>query len=563
MSVPAHPQWIEKMYPNTTGRDHLGLGSVSSDLILPSLAPGIDVLTIHPRYHSFYTFLLDEFWRRDLPRTRVSFAAFYRPREFIFSLAAHLCDCPEHTLVGGIVGADKTAGLACSHPAAFDTTTNYIKSDLGGYGLYYRSVIVELGFVYPGDLSMQHKFDIPTDHSGKALAESFRSAILDTEYYRSYFDDDATMVPYDVVVEYARHACLCQLQRADAPDRPILLDAFLHAREAEDATDAIHRRQTLRLYLDIAAQNQTQAISSEAFRQLVYFGATSDGMAYAADASLSDTAARWKLYQAREYYTFALNALWCALADWGVARHGDARPLPMSEFHRDVDAALPMATICDALGVPRPDLSTNTPFEHILNWLCDSVGAQPATFDAHCGADAPINEQRLYELMRRGRMDQRITLAAPLLMLALVYLRFAPYLDKLWEPWKVARMGGRDRLSLHLFLISLRGLLRDKQPSIGEFARWLIAEYIILQHEFIAASKLPENTYRFQREGDWLRFFVVENNVDFMSARFEAISTTLHELGLCGPFTLPGHALSSYGAQLLREGDFTPLEVQP
>ena len=70
MGVPAHPQWIEKMYPNTTGRDHLGLGNVSSDLILLSLAPGINVLTIHPRYHSFYTFLLDEFWRRDLPRTR-------------------------------------------------------------------------------------------------------------------------------------------------------------------------------------------------------------------------------------------------------------------------------------------------------------------------------------------------------------------------------------------------------------------------------------------------------------------------------------------------------------
>ncbi|MBN1876920.1 MAG: hypothetical protein JXA33_22050 [Anaerolineae bacterium] len=57
------PQWITKMYLAKTGLDHLGLSSVSSDQILLSLSPGVNVLTIHPRYYSFYTFLLDEFWR--------------------------------------------------------------------------------------------------------------------------------------------------------------------------------------------------------------------------------------------------------------------------------------------------------------------------------------------------------------------------------------------------------------------------------------------------------------------------------------------------------------------
>ena len=58
------PQWIARMYPPSTGRDHLGITGVSSDQILPSLAPGINVLTYHPRYHSFYVFLLEEFWKR-------------------------------------------------------------------------------------------------------------------------------------------------------------------------------------------------------------------------------------------------------------------------------------------------------------------------------------------------------------------------------------------------------------------------------------------------------------------------------------------------------------------
>ena len=31
MGVNVHPQWIAKMYAAKVGRDHLGLGSVSSD----------------------------------------------------------------------------------------------------------------------------------------------------------------------------------------------------------------------------------------------------------------------------------------------------------------------------------------------------------------------------------------------------------------------------------------------------------------------------------------------------------------------------------------------------
>jgi len=102
------PQWIAKMYAAKVGRDHLGLGSVSSDQILPSLSPSVNVLTHHPRYHSFYVFLLDEFWRRDRPRNEDAWKKFFRPREFIFSVGAHLCGQSEHGDMGKIVGAQKT-----------------------------------------------------------------------------------------------------------------------------------------------------------------------------------------------------------------------------------------------------------------------------------------------------------------------------------------------------------------------------------------------------------------------------------------------------------------------
>src|SRR3954470_3220575 len=121
------PQWTARMLPGSSGEDHLGLASVSSDQILPMLSPTINVATVHPRYHSFYAFLLDEFWRRDLPRSRRAWIQFFRPRDFIYSIAMHLCDHDDHDLTGGVTGSRKTASIAAREPATFDTTTDYIK----------------------------------------------------------------------------------------------------------------------------------------------------------------------------------------------------------------------------------------------------------------------------------------------------------------------------------------------------------------------------------------------------------------------------------------------------
>lgn len=228
------PQWIARLYAPKVGRDHLGLGSVSSDQILPSLVPGINVLTIHPRYHSFYLFLLDEFWRRDLPRSYREWSKFFRPREFIFSAASYLCDQPEHGELRTVVGGQRTGSRAVQSLLTFDTTYNYIESELGGYGLYYRSVAIEMGLVYPGGTGFPYPVDVPSE-KGKLLAAAFRQAVQDTTYYRTYFDQDATQVPRDVALEYIRKACLCQLKREQAPDHQMVLDTFCYGGNPESA----------------------------------------------------------------------------------------------------------------------------------------------------------------------------------------------------------------------------------------------------------------------------------------------------------------------------------------
>lgn len=549
----AHPAWIARMYPGKVGRDHLGLGSVSSDQILPSLSPGINVLTLHPRYFSFYVFLLDEYWRRDLPRSTAGFSAFYRPQECIFSIGAHLCDRREHDRVATIVGAQKTDGLARQALAAYDPGFNYIKSDLGGYGLYYRSVMAELEVIYPGGPKpLPYPLDVPSER-GKKLAAAFRKAIQHTRYYRDYLDHPERLVPLEVVHEYISAACLCQSQLDNAPDRKLLLDTFLHRGEARAAAA---RRNTFRLFLDIAVQTDGNEVSQDAFRQLLYFGAAFGGAVYVPQASVAPTYLRWRLYQAREYYAFALNGLYAHLCDWGLSKHGDLKPIAVEAFWSHLREALNFGPLARVFGLAEPGLGPDSSFARLLAWLRDTVGATEADFDERCRLEAPIHEHRLYWLAyEESAADPRVFVTSLLVMLALVYLRFGQPLRWLAPEWPIAQMGADGRLSLDSFVKTLHQRLAHKALTIGDIARWLYEEYVIQQHLMVATSKLPENTFRFQREGQRLRFFNLYNRLDFNDSRFEAISTTLHELGLCGDLQLAAHLLTPDGEQLLTTGD--------
>ena len=120
------------------------------------------MLTIHPRYWSFYSFVLDEFWSWQLPRTRAAFREFYRPREAVFSMACHVCDAEEHvTIVANIVGSRRVAPLLGRDH--FDPGFDYIKEPLGGYGLYYRSAMEATGTLITATPANGFLFDALTE----------------------------------------------------------------------------------------------------------------------------------------------------------------------------------------------------------------------------------------------------------------------------------------------------------------------------------------------------------------------------------------------------------------
>src|ERR1700683_5400268 len=355
------PFWTEKMYRPSGGQDHLGLGSVSSDRILRTLVPGINVLTVHPRYWSFYSFVLDEFWRRRLARTRRSFASFYRPCESIYAVAAHICDRREHEMHGqmrGIVGTYRARPYVSEKPAEFDPMYPYIDSDLGGYGLYYGTTMAATGLVIPALPDAGVPFDAPTP-VGQLAAAAFREAIAGTAYYRDYFGHPELAVPAAVVLEYARAACLCQLQTDNAPDRPLLRDVFCRG---GDPDEAARRRASLRFFLDLSVRTEGFKIDEEAFRRVIYFRDLGEGLQYEPQAEVARTARRWRLYQAREYYSLALNRLWALLSAWGAQRSaGGAVSVPIADWWEWLEGALDFGPVASRLAVGNPDIRSSAP----------------------------------------------------------------------------------------------------------------------------------------------------------------------------------------------------------
>lgn len=554
------PRWTARLYRPTGGQDHLGVASVATDRILPRLSPGVNVLTYHPRYWSFYTWLLWEFWRDDeRVRDRRSFARFYRPREAIFAAGvSSLCPNPEHdTVRGGVVGARRASAYVNNHPQAVNSAYHYIDSLLGGYGLYYGTTIAFTGLILPATPDAGLKWDIPEGMGqggpGEKVAEGFRDAVADTRYYREYFADDDAVVPVDVVEEYAAAACLCQLRTPGAPDRPLLRDVFLHAGVEDNATN---RRTTLRMVLDLADQMENHALSQDRYRRLIYFRADGEGGVWTPRDNVADIARQWRLYQSREYYNYALTRLFTAITRWGLGVSGGGlRSVATGDLLAHVESRLDSALLAGHLSLPDPGYGASTPLGIFTTWVGEQAGAERSLDDAW-DINAPLHEHRLYQWASELADDSDGAWLAAITILCLLVVRLGSPATELryGDDWWIVREGGIARLSMRRFFHHYRQR-RNDGATLGEAAKWLVTDYVIRQHARVAVSKLPADTFRFQRDGDRLRFNEQRLIANMTNSRFEALATTVHELGLVGYLYADSHPLTDAGRSLLEDGD--------
>ncbi len=74
--------------------------------------------------------------------------------------------------------------MVAAEPNGFDPQFDYMETAMGGYGLYYASVMQAVGLVALADPRLGLPVDAVTPE-GQVVADAFRTVIADTEYYRN------------------------------------------------------------------------------------------------------------------------------------------------------------------------------------------------------------------------------------------------------------------------------------------------------------------------------------------------------------------------------------------
>ncbi len=542
----AKPMWTEKLYSTVGGQDHLGIGSVVTDRILPVLSPGVNVLTPHPRYWSFYAFVVDEFWKRDLPRNGANFRHFMRQKESIFSVAGHLCNNPMHR--GMPIGSRRVGPLVAEGRTSYSTNFDYMKSSGGGYGLYYATAMQATGVVRLADKDLGLPIDAVTPGLGAEVAESFRNAISGTKYWREFFDRDD--VPAGVVEELSEVSCLCRL-RNNAPDRNVLVKIFLNGGHESEVKS---RQNTLRLILEVAKQTSKVSITESDFRRLMIYGSAYDiekdaeKATFTAPEDLISTARKWRISQLREYFNWSLNGMWQWINVWGLDREGDSVPISRAEL---TEAFNKVSFKC----LPGFKTKSNHGIGSFID-DCERLAEMTGSLDGPWQLWAEVSEDYLITLVQSGDLTSAEKLGAlfALYVMSLTRLRNRELPKNVGqEDWRLLMEGGQSRIGMQFALDLLR---KDELAgrSVLEVLKRVMENHVISQHERVALSKLPADTFRYRRNGTRLEFFAQPNQFRMNASRFESLSTVCSEIGWCGVMGEPNHKLSEEGDQVRKFG---------
>ena len=536
------PLWTERLYPARGGQDHLGVGSVVTDRMLPTLAPGINVLTRHPRYWSFYAFVIDEFWNSDSPRTRAAFRTFLRRKEFIFAAANLLLEPEARTQV---IGTRLVGPLVESAPAKLRADFKYMKSSGGGYGLYYATAMQTMGVVRLADPDLNLPVDALTPEVGKPLAYAFREAIRGTTYWKKYLEKDE--IPRGVVEEYGETCALWKL-RDRAVDRPLVVNAFLHGGRPEMAAA---RRKTLQLMLEISKQTAKVGVSEAEFRSLLLYGSVLDDSGarvlskFSPPAELASTARQWRLTQLREMFNWSLNGLWQWLCEWGTANNNIDMPIAIQQL----EVTIKRMTVRSIRGLRS---SPSKPIEQLVEEIAVASDVSQS-LDGKWNALADVTEFKLMKIVEESDKGGSEKLGALITMYVLTLLRIRGVQTEQSAEAMLSE-GGMRRVGMQW---ALQSLSRDIQTekTIAETVLRILRDNVLTQHERVAMAKLPDDTFRFRREGDSIRFFDQWTDYRMNNSRFISIATACGDFGWTDYLDLPNRKLSHEGEQIRSAGD--------
>jgi hypothetical protein len=473
---------------------------------MPRLLPGILELSRQARYLSFHAYLLDRYRELRMPADGASLSMFIKAREWEYGLA--VLHCP-HGCDYSPVGAQSLRAMLASHDPPYPRGQS-VESPFGGYGLYYRSPLAELGIVArPGTLLGDTPITVdvlyPTDRA-RRLAATFRDAVAATEYVRSWMLT-TDPIPLDVLVEYARDACLCQL-RERPPERDAVHEALfgtdpdtpstIPAAEPGSAGDAlgedpaapavvepgaavIQRRRSVAHVLTLSDGAPGGVDDEGAYREALWSPPS------LRSAEHERVAGQWAGLVAKDVWQDALCSIWSEFCRSGVQTSLAGQGEGLS-WERVRSIAREM------VGGP-PVLSADMATADLVARIAGGEIALP-------GADVPVADAPQEVL--RAATDDLDSAASGLVVILELHRRASGRTDPGWVASSAVRSAWQP--SLAAVLEGLTAHLTEG-PTVADTLWWLVHNFVVRVHERIAYSKLPEHTFRFRWEDGRVRFY--------------------------------------------------------
>lgn len=483
VSTSPRPQWISPTLHRTAGRDPLALQTITQDRIIPVLLPGILALSQRARYFSFHCFLLDEYAQRQMPATNAALSKFLLAREYELALAVEMCprEC-----------GSAPVGRLRSGPAAAVVRDSYkrgesVESALAGYGLYYRSPLAELGLVARagtmlGDTPTPIDVLIP-DGRGPALADAFRSAVADTDYYNNHFTGLGP-IPNDCLEEYSEVACLCRLDEY-VEERDLIRQALFTSETEELEPSARQRRRSFAVLLSAIKDDSAAATERPAFRSRVWED-------FLAREEMSEArslvTSQWTALILKEYMQESLSAMWIDLCRAGLKHQPDEGFTP-EELTRLLRKKLAAPRKLE-IGRRTISVTPTMPMQELNKRFASAT-----------------SKMSLEDLRRWARDEE--TAIAGIVFLKLVCDRL-PARGSFSETDRAFLDVGVQRSMRQEGLLQVARALdahMEDEPTVGDTVDWALRRMVIDVHERVAYSKLPNFTFRFRWENGRLRFY--------------------------------------------------------
>jgi hypothetical protein len=498
---PGAPQWIQPSLNVTPGRDPLGLQTITLDRIMPRLLPGILVLSQRARYFSLHAFLLNEYQHRRLPLNNTDLSSFIKLREFEYAVAVQLCrhGCGERSV--GMVGKNRAAPTVQKYAAAIPRRES-VESPLGGYGLYYRSPMIDMGMVVPRGSALGEAVTpidiLDPNGSGPALADAFGSAITDTSYFREHMFGTSAI----------------PRQALEEPSAPAYAEATRQ------------RCRGFALLLRELEREPEAAVSNGAFMQAVW----DDFLAGpAGHGAVRQTVAEWAALAAKDWWQESLSSVWSHFLRVAALPSDGLSPQELDAvLSTELIPAGPINVLGRVLEVG-PETSTTE--------IADAVAAGTA--------DVPLEELRLWAA-------ETDTAAAGLFLFFALRARIPTHSSTSPGWLEIGAQSSERQPSFVGFLYRFDRHL-EAQPTLAQTLVWLTRRFVINAHEQIAYSKLPEFTFRFRWEEGRLRFYTLGlGRFRLADIRREAMAHISEDVGLWqGMGGVP--ELTSYGRQFTEQ----------